>query len=381
MKKLIFLGLALAVLAAGAAWFLIPRTGTLTVQVVLGEGGADVTDQVLVTVIGRNGPLAATPSQKPTFSVQADETLEITAKPRATGPTLTQSHVATSSETTVTLSLQAAQVNFVLRTEAEGPPARLVLDDATGAGPLTTPLETGDETQITRLMAPGDVLATLEAGDYSAQLPLSLEVGQTQDVTLDARTGTVSFLVEGWPHQADPLVFLVTTDKTFGGQLPIDRGQARTLVYGPHQVEVGRGTNGFFRALPGVEPLTINVTAPEQTFALPLPFQIYRVRVENLPDTLAVPPEIAVVETGYKGEFYGGTNLEGEEALIAFTNVYGDTSPEFAVAVRLGGEVRALHPVGTWAPGTQTDITVTFGEGMDLCAKVYGPDTCAPPSE
>jgi len=399
MKRAILIILIVLLIGLGALWYFGRPTGVV-VTATLGEGGPDVTDRIEWQVdraMGGGSDGGISINFVETILADTDDPHFYRTAPGETvrvrgligGNVELEAKVTTPRGRIVaqTFAPEAGFLDLMVRHNETADP-RLEVNGPGGF--ITLP----DPGQTTMLLRPGDYRLALMTDAGADTTEIAVVAGETAQAALDARVSMLSLTAGGdiaWPEALPPLTFEVQTgDDSFDWNRPLEafdagRTPPQSILYGSYPVTVtprsarGYGTNVGTEA-------EITVSEPEQLVEIPLEFQVVRVALPDLPEGDDLILKTRLLETAGKGEVFASARVEDGRSLLTFAAPEWD--PDIPVAVALfvrkkgaRGSIVGMVDLGQNAMGTETEVTLRPGDGLNFCEEIYDADRCAPVDE
>jgi hypothetical protein len=393
MKRAILIIMIVLLIGLGALWYFGRPTGVV-VTATLGEGGPDVTDRIEWQVdrpMGGGSDGGISINFVETIFADTDDPRFYRTAPGETvrvrgligGNVELEANVTTPRGRLVaqTFTPEAGFLDLTVRHNETANP-RLEVNGPGGF--ITLP----DPGQTTMLLRPGDYRLALitDAGADTAEI--TIDAGEFAEAALDARVSMLSLTAGGdiaWPEALPPLMFEVQTgDDSFDWNRPLEafdagRTPPQPIVYGSYPVTVTPKSARGFGANISTEA-EITVSEPEQLVEIPLAFQVVRVALPDLPEGADLSLRTTVLETAGKGEALATGRVEDGRAVLAFAAPEWDPDTPVAVALWVRDSVVGMADLGPNAPGTETEVALRPGDGLNFCEKIYD-DRCAPLDE
>lgn len=387
----------IAAVGAAAVWFYSQST-TVTVSATLGEEGPDITDQInwrVFKTLESGGTEGVSLSIVETYEAQEGDPFTFVVEPGV--PIAVTGRIGGDFDLERVITPDARQQAEVVFTPEGGlivasaragnvDNVRLTLERPR-SGVFTRTFNYFDpKSTQALLLQPGEYALSVDDEIVRDRKTVSVEEGEIADVTFDVRRRDVTLRLESAAPFPDslprPIFRLDRIDmngRPYQGFVP--DGAVETVIenvpYGPVTAEM------WFRDDFGLANLEIGgeqaVEISDETDTITFRAETARVdmTLAGLPDELPAEPYVTIVETTFKGAVVAGTPVaDGSASLVFEPDARFEAPTEFSLALRVRNEFVAFAPIGRPSPGERIDVTLTNGEGLQLCAELYRPSRC-----
>ncbi len=386
MKRTIIIMTALLAIAAGLGWYLTQST-KITVRAELSDGGENISSE-MTWIVGealdetQPNKLSTNNTENTYSSVSGDEFevphgLPVTIIGQVEGHADVKT-IVTPDRGAVTehmFTLNAGLVEVTILGDATSFYAESDADNA------QFNIDTNRPKKI--VLAPGTY--QLSTGNRLSDIRKDITVvaGLSQSITLDERRRDFFLKISsplGWPSDLPPLQvrpFLDGIDMMLTASI---ESTGRVKLINLRQGEYRFDVVDNWGVVRGSREVTVDSRA--QDVVVPLDYIRVNVDLEGFEGT-QYPPEVQIVEISESGAAYTGRGWSGRDLVaVPFAPAVDDPDDrEFAVSVRTAGKVVALQPIGRPALNEIVDVSVTWGDGHDLCVALYLADNCANSAE